>query len=186
MCQQADSRAAAALVLRSCPEQHANVVASLAQTPRLQYLYLKGAMQARTHIHFHPFCPCRLGARGMLPCQGRCHVQVALYVWALSTEACSHELQCAAGPHTHMIDSTKVDAFHWSQPCLSLLLSTTSAQLLTRGCAGLPSAPPLGVCASLCPGWAAVAQAEQASMGLSSLKQGNAFAPAQMRSSLSA
>ena len=42
---QADSRAAAELVLCSFPGDHPDVVASLEGTPWLQYLYLKSAIQ---------------------------------------------------------------------------------------------------------------------------------------------
>lgn len=42
---QADAGAAAGLVLRAFPGDHAEVVAALSPTPRLQYLYLKAAMQ---------------------------------------------------------------------------------------------------------------------------------------------
>lgn len=41
----ADAAAAARLVLRDFPGEHAAVVANLAAEPRLQYRYLKGAME---------------------------------------------------------------------------------------------------------------------------------------------
>jgi hypothetical protein len=50
---QADSTAAARLILRSFPGDHAEVVDSLRRSPQLQYRYLKGAMQVGVRLVMH-------------------------------------------------------------------------------------------------------------------------------------